>query len=326
MVHKRGAPVLAIAVPCFNEEEVLEEAASQLLSLLDRLLESQKVAPASYVCFIDDGSFDKTWFLVEELAKSDSRIHGIKLSRNCGHQYALLAGLLTLQADAVVSIDADLQDDVEVIEEMVDAHADGYDIVYGVRSDRRSDNFLKRFTAEAYYRLLRLMGVSVVFNHADFRLMSRRSLDALKQYEEVNLFLRGIIPTIGFPSTTVQYVRRRRFAGESKYALRNMLELAFNGATSFSPVPLRFIALVGVGFSLVSVLLSIWALWTKFIAANAIPGWASTVLPVYFLGGIQLLSIGAVGEYVSKIYLEAKRRPRYIIEQIVGSSSGASHR
>lgn len=307
---------LSIVVPCYNEQEVLPVTSSRLLGVLEHLVATARISSSSHIYFVDDGSRDDTWSMIERLVDGDKRIRGIKLSRNCGHQYALLAGLLTADGDAVVSIDADLQDDVEVIEHMVDAHRAGNEVVYGVRSDRATDGFFKRFSAEAYYRLLRIMGVDVVFNHADFRLMSRRALNALKEYDEINLFLRGVIPTIGFRSAIVEYERHERYAGESKYPFRKMLALAINGITSFSSVPLRMIALLGMFFFLVSILLSIWVVWVKFVSQDVVPGWASSVLPMYFLGGIQLLSIGVVGEYIAKIYMETKRRPRFIIELI----------
>lgn len=308
---------VAIVVPCFNEEAALPHAAATLLEVLDRLQQSGKASPASHVCFVDDGSSDRTWVLVEEYAARDKRVRGIKLSRNHGHQNALLAGLLTVTEDAVVSIDADLQDDVGVIEQMVDAWSAGNDVVLGVRVDRSADDWRKRLFAESYYRLLKLMGVDVVFNHADYRLLSRRALDALKEYSEVNLFLRGVIPTIGFPTAIVSYERKGRSAGESKYTLRKMLSLAVEGITSFSALPLRVIALLGVIIFLGSLALSTWVVWIRLFSDDVVPGWASSVLPMYFLGGVQLLSIGIVGEYVAKIYMETKRRPRFIVEKII---------
>lgn len=308
---------VAIVVPCFNEEAALPHAAATLLAVLDRLQQSGKASPASHVCFVDDGSSDRTWALIEEYAARDQRVRGIKLSRNHGHQNALLAGLLTVTEDAVVSIDADLQDDVGVIEQMVDAWSAGNDVVLGVRVDRSADDWRKRLFAESYYRLLKLMGVDVVFNHADYRLLSRRALDALKEYSEVNLFLRGVIPTIGFPTAIVSYERKGRAAGESKYTLRKMLSLAVEGITSFSALPLRIIAALGVIIFLGSLALSIWVVWIRLFSDDVVPGWASSVLPMYFLGGVQLLSIGIVGEYVAKIYMETKRRPRFIVEKII---------
>ena len=306
---------LSIIVPCYNEETVLPETAKRLLGVLQDLQADKQIDPDSGIYFVDDGSIDQTWGLIERLAQEYGAIHGIKLSRNHGHQNALLAGLLAAPGDAVVSIDADLQDDVEVIKAMVAESRKGHDIVYGVRSQRDTDSFSKRFSAELYYRLLRLMGVDTVFNHADYRLLSRRALEGLRQFGETNLFLRGIIPLLGFPSTRVHYRRTERFAGESKYPLRKMFALAIEGIASFTTLPLRIITLFGLLMCLVSAGLGIWALWTAFFGTHVVPGWASTVVPLYFLGAVQLVSIGVIGEYLGKIYLEVKARPRYIIEK-----------
>jgi glycosyltransferase involved in cell wall biosynthesis len=245
-------------------------------------------------------------------------VWGVKLSRNRGHQNALLAGLFTAPEEILISIDADLQDDIIVMEQMVDEYYKGKDIVCGVRKNRDTDSYFKRFTAELYYKLLHLMNIETEYNHADYRLMNRRAVEALKEYKETNLFLRGIVPTIGFNMGTVLYDRKERFKGKSKYPFKKMLSLAVNGIISFSPLPLRFIALFGFCVFLGSLCLIAWALWVKFISGKAIPGWASSVLPIYFLGGVQILSIGVVGEYIAKIYLEVKRRPRFIIEKVVG--------
>lgn len=306
---------LSIVVPCYNEEAVLEETAQRLLTLLHRLQESDKIGADSCIYFIDDGSRDGTWKLIETLSEQYPPIHGIKLSRNRGHQNALLAGLFTAQGDAIVSIDADLQDDVDVIEVMVDNFHQGSEIVLGVRKERKTDTPFKRVTAEGFYKLMHAMGVEIVFNHADYRLMSRRAIEALKKYPEVNLFLRAMIPMIGFRSSEVYYERAERFAGDSKYPLRKMLSFAWNGITSFSIVPLRLITTTGFFIFLASLLISLWVVGVKLFTDDAVPGWASTVLPIYFIGGIQVLSIGIVGEYIAKMYLETKRRPRYIIEQ-----------
>jgi len=308
---------LGIVVPCYNEEEVFPETIKRLLGLLERLSSIGLVTPDSAIYFVDDGSKDRTWQLVEEAAQSDACVHGIKLSRNQGHQNALIAGLFGAQGDALVSIDADLQDDVNVIEEMIHKYLEGFEIVYGVRQSRSTDTFFKKNTAQVYYKLLSRMGVDIVHNHADYRLMGRRALNALENYSEVNLFLRGIVPLLGFRTTTAFYDRSERFAGESKYPLRKMLGLALNGITSFSIVPLRMISMLGFLVSLVSVVMVGWVIYGKIFTNSAIPGWASSVIPVYILGGIQLLSIGVLGEYIAKIYLETKRRPRFLIEKVI---------
>ena len=306
---------LSIVVPCYNEEAVLPETVQRLTELLQSLIAKGKLTSDSCVYYVDDGSRDRTWDLIEELAKTNGFVRGVKLSRNRGHQNALLAGLLTVKGEAVISVDADLQDDLGAIEEMLDDYAAGYDIVYGVRSSRKTDTFFKNFTAIAYYRLLAIMGVEIIYNHADYRLMSRRVIDALKEFGEVNLFLRGIIPQLGFAHSIVYYERAERFAGESKYPLKKMLALAWQGITSFSDVPLKAITHLGLLVSLISFAVTIWAIWVKLFTENALPGWASTVLPIYFLGGIQLLCLGMIGEYLAKIYTETKRRPRFIIEK-----------
>ena len=310
-------PKLTIVVPCYNEQDVLPETVRRLSDLITSLILKQKVAGSSEILFVDDGSSDQTWRLIAKHSAASTAVRGIKLSRNRGHQIALLAGLHVADGDAIVSIDADLQDDINVIETMLDKFCEGHEVVYGVRDDRSSDSFAKRSTAEIYYKVLAAMGVEVVFNHADFRLLSKRALNALKQYDEVNLFLRGIVPTLGYRSCQVTYERKERFAGQSKYPLRKMLALAFDGVTSFSAMPLRFIAGLGVLLFLVSLATSIWVLWVKLFTLDAIPGWASSVLPMYLLGGIQLLSVGVVGEYVAKLYMEAKRRPKFFIEETV---------
>ncbi|MGZ8247248.1 glycosyltransferase family 2 protein, partial [Methylomagnum sp.] len=258
-----------------------------------------------------------TWKKIESLAQESPFIKGIKLSRNRGHQNALLAGLLTAKGEALISIDADLQDDLGAIEPMLNAYAGGHEIVYGVRKTRFVDTFFKRVTAQTYYKLLRWMGVDVVFDHADYRLLSRRAIEALQEFSEVNLFLRGIIPQLGFSSSIVYYERAERFAGESKYPLMKMLSFAWQGVTSFSAVPLRLITGLGMTISLGSFMVTLWGLWIRLFTTEALPGWASTVLPIYFLGGIQLLCLGVIGEYLAKIYLETKRRPRFIIDKII---------
>lgn len=314
--RSRKNAALAIVIPCYNEEEVLPETIKQMSLLLDDMRQAGLIDDGSGVWFVDDGSSDKTWELITEATVTNKYINGIKLSRNKGHQNALLAGLETAEGDVLISVDADLQDDITVMKEMMTQYHAGYDVVYGVRKARELDTPFKRITAEGYYRVIQKLGVDVVFNHADFRLMSRRAIEALKQHEEVNLFLRGMVPAIGFPSTNVEYDRAERFAGESKYPLKKMLALAADGVTSFSALPLRFIALLGLLIFLFSVGFSTWVLWVRLFTDNAIPGWASSVLPMYFLGGIQLLSIGVLGEYVAKTYMETKKRPRYILDKV----------
>lgn len=308
---------LAIVVPCYNEEEALPETNKRLLALLDRMQTNGVISADSAIHYIDDGSRDKTWPLIKTLAATDTRVHGIKLSRNRGHQTALLAGLLTAEGDALVSIDADLQDDVNVIEKMVAEFAAGAEVVYGVRDSRAADTAFKRHTALAYYGLMRKMGVDLVHNHADFRLMGRRAIEALREYGEVNMFLRGIVPLIGYRAATVKYDRAERFAGVSKYTLSKMLTFALEGVTSFSVVPLRLITLLGFLVSVFSFLMILFIVYGAVVLKAVVPGWASSVVPIYFLGGIQLLSMGIIGEYVAKIYMEAKGRPRFFIEKTI---------
>lgn len=305
---------LAIVVPCFNEEQVLPETARRLDAVLSELIQMGAIAVGN-VYFIDDGSNDRTWGLIEEFADTNSHMHGIKLSRNYGHQRALLAGLLNVQGDAVISLDADLQDDLGAIPEMLAVHAAGAEIVYGVRRHRRADAWLKRVTAEVYYRLLQGIGVRLIFNHADYRLLGRKAIEALRSYKEANLFLRGVIPELGFSSALVYYDRRERFAGTSKYPFSKMVALAIEGITSFSDVPLKLITMLGLLISAVSFVFAVWALWVRITNPAAVPGWASTVIPLYMLGGVQLLCTGVVGQYMAKIYLETKSRPRFIIEK-----------
>lgn len=308
---------LAIVVPCYNEQEVLPETNRRLLALLGRMADGGLITADSAVHYVDDGSRDGTWALIQSLAGQDPRVHGIKLSRNRGHQAALMAGLLTVPGDALVSIDADLQDDVDVIEKMVCEFVAGHEVVYGVRDSRATDSAFKRSTALGYYGLLRRMGVDLVHNHADFRLLGRRAVEALREYGEVNLFLRGVVPMIGYKAATVKYDRAERFAGVSKYPLRKMLAFAVEGVTSLSVVPLRLITLIGFIVSAFSFAMIVFIIYGTLVLKAAVPGWASSVVPIYFLGGIQLLSIGILGEYVAKIYMETKRRPRYFIEQTV---------
>jgi glycosyltransferase involved in cell wall biosynthesis len=311
---------LSIVVPCFNEEEVIVETTRQLVAILERLCRSGKVNSDSRIYLVDDGSRDNTWRCIEEMVESGYPVVGIKLSRNCGHQNALLAGLHSAVGDAVISVDADLQDDLGAIELMLDQHLAGVHVVYGVRKRRDTDTRFKRFTAAAFYRLIAVMGAETVFNHADFRLLSRPALDALKRFDEINLFLRGVVPLLGYRSGIVEYDRTARFAGESKYPLRKMIALGLNAITSFSVAPLRLISLFGFLVSGGSLVVTVWAFWVAMFSAEAVPGWASTVLPIYFLGGVQLLAIGVIGEYIGNIYMEVKRRPRFVIEQTVQST------
>jgi polyisoprenyl-phosphate glycosyltransferase len=317
----RPAPQLNIVVPCFNEELVLPETAARLQVVVRALISAGEIAVSSGITFIDDGSSDDTWKLIEGLCnESGSVFRGLKLSRNHGHQNALLAGLLSARGDVIVSIDADLQDDPSAIPKMIAAYRAGAEIVFGVRRGRHKDSWLKRNSAEGYYKLLSALGVEVHQNHADYRLMSRVAIEALSKFEERNLFLRGLIPRLGFSTAVVYYDRGARFAGESKYPLRKMLALAVDGITSLSTVPLRAITLSGMLFSLVSMGLAVWALWVR-LSGRAVPGWASTVVPICLIGGIQLFCTGIIGQYVAKIYIETKRRPRFIIESQVGMDS-----
>ncbi|HLU17397.1 MAG TPA: glycosyltransferase family 2 protein [Edaphocola sp.] len=315
------APSLAIVVPCYNEEEILPKTLDVLQALLRDLINKNKINSFSKIYFVDDGSKDATWSLLKAAAIEHQDVVAIKLSRNKGHQNALYAGLCTSTEDIIVSIDADLQDDPQNIEYMVDEYLKGNDVVYGVRSERATDTFFKRFTAESYYHLMRKMGVDLVFNHADFRLMSRRALNALLEYEESNLFLRGIVREVGFPSSVVEYQRQAREAGESKYPLRKMLSFAWNGITAFSAIPLRAITVIGLISSLVSVGILAWVLATRLFTDNAMPGWASMLLPLLFIGSVQLLCLGVIGEYMSKLYSESKRRPKYHISELINHNN-----
>ena len=310
---------LYLAIPCYNEEAVLRDSAAKLLRKYETMMTEHKITFDSRIVFIDDGSRDRTWQIIEELHGENPVFQGIKLTRNRGHQNALLCGLMTLKdkADAVISIDADLQDDIEVFDEMVAKFEEGCDVVYGVRSKRETDTFFKRFTAEAFYKILNRMGAKVIFNHADFRLMSRRALEAFSLYKETNIFLRGMVPMIGYKSDIVTYERSERLAGESKYPLKKMLALAWEGITSLSIQPIRIITWAGLIIFLISLVMIIYSLISYFVGA-AVSGWASTLCSIWALGGLQLLAIGIIGEYIGKIYLEAKRRPRYIVETYLG--------
>ena len=307
---------LYLAIPCYNEEDVLWDSAEKLLNKYYDMMADNIITPDSRIVFIDDGSKDKTWEIIQDLHGQNSIFQGIKLSRNRGHQNALLAGMMTLKdkADAVISIDADLQDDINVFDSMVKDFENGCDVVYGVRSKRATDTFFKRFTAEMFYKILNKMGAKVIFNHADFRLMSRRALEAFSLYRETNIFLRGMVPLIGYKSSVVKYERSERLAGESKYPLKKMLALAWEGVTSLSIQPIRVITWLGLIIFIISIIMVIYSLISFFTGA-AVSGWASTLCSIWALGGLQLLAIGIIGEYIGKIYMETKRRPRFIVEE-----------
>ena len=307
---------LSIVVPCFNEEAVLPEALSRLTSLLDRLVSAGRITPDSRLVMVDDGSRDRTWSIISDATDRALPVVGVKLSRNRGHQIALLAGLATAEGEAIVSVDADLQDDLGAIEKMLSEYEAGAEVVYGVRSKRDTDTIFKRSSARFFYRLMRFMGAETVEDHADYRLLSRRAVESLMQFREVNHYLRGVIPLLGFRTAIVSYERQARFAGESKYPFRKMLALAIDAITSFSVMPLRLIGALGLLVSGVAAALGSWILITAWLGVKGVPGWVSTVLPIYFFGGIQLVGIGVIGEYIGKIYLETKDRPRYFIEQI----------
>ena len=313
---------LYLAIPCYNEEEVLWDSAEKLLNKYYDLMSAGKITDDSKIVFIDDGSRDKTWDIISDLHNQNAVFQGIKLSRNRGHQNALLCGLMTLKdkADAVISIDADLQDDINVFDEMLDKFEKGCDVVYGVRSKRETDTFFKRFTAESFYKILNKMGAKVIFNHADFRLMSRRALEAFSLYRETNIFLRGMVPLIGYKSDVVKYERSERLAGESKYPLKKMLALAWEGITSLSIQPIRMITWLGLIIFLISLAMIIYSIVSFFIGWT-VSGWTSTLCSIWALGGLQLLAIGIIGEYIGKIYLETKRRPRYIVETVLDDES-----
>ena len=307
---------LSIVVPCFNEEAVLPETLKRLSALLNELVADGRASEESRLVLVDDGSRDRTWVMITEATERQLPVVGVKLSRNRGHQVALLAGLAMAEGEAIVSVDADLQDDLGAIEKMLTEYEAGAEVVYGVRSRRDTDTVFKRGTARLFYRLMRFMGAETIEDHADYRLLSRRAVESLMQFREVNLYLRGVIPLLGFKTAIVRYERQARFAGESKYPLRKMLALAVDAITSFSVMPLRLIGMLGLIVSGIAAALGSWILISAWIGFKSVPGWASTVLPIYFFGGIQLVGIGVIGEYVGKIYLETKDRPRYFIEAI----------
>lgn len=310
---------LYIVVPCFNEEEVLLETTKRLNEKLVTLIQEEKISDKSRILYVDDGSKDATWTIISKLCIENNLITGLKLSRNKGHQNALLAGLFEASehADMVVSMDADLQDDIDVLDQFIEEYYKGSQIVYGVRKSRKTDSIFKRSTALAFYKLMHALGVEIVYNHADYRLMSKRAVEELKNYKEVNLFLRGIIPLIGFKTATVEYDRGKRFAGESKYPLRKMIYFAIDGITSTSVRPIRMITMFGLFSILFSVIYAIYVI-IGHINGDTIQGWTTSVLLICFFGGAQVMCTGIVGEYVGKIYLETKARPRYVIEEKIG--------
>ncbi|MGN8874126.1 glycosyltransferase family 2 protein [Pseudoflavonifractor sp. HCP28S3_F10] len=312
--------ILYIVVPCYNEEEVLPETSRRLKDKLEGMIAAGTISDESRVLFVNDGSKDRTWSMIAELHEKDRRFSGVNLTRNRGHQNALLAGLMTARdrADMVISMDADLQDDVDAVDAMVEKYYAGCDIVYGVRSSREKDTFFKRFTAEGFYRVMNFLGAETVFNHADYRLMSRRALEGLSQFKEVNLFLRGIVPMIGYTTGTVEYERGERFAGESKYPLKKMLAFAMEGITSLSTKPIRYITLLGFLVFLVSILMLIYSV-VRWAGGATVLGWASVICSVWAIGGLILLSLGVIGEYIGKIYLETKERPRFLIREVLDS-------
>lgn len=311
-------PTIYFVIPCYNEEEVLPETMKRLNQKLHELIQAGKATDKSRMLFVDDGSKDKTWDIIMAYSESDPYVAGVKLSRNRGHQNALLSGLMTAKeyCDCAISLDADLQDDINVLDEFIDKYQEGCEVVYGVRSSREKDTFFKRSTAQGYYKFMKALGVDIVYNHADYRLMGKQALEALSEYSEVNLFLRGIVPLIGYRCDYVYYERNERFAGESKYPLKKMIKFAIDGITSFSVKPLKIISNIGIFICLLSLIGFIYVL-VSILMGKAVEGWASTILSIWFLGGLQMFCIGIVGTYVGKIYSEVKRRPRYRIEKTV---------
>ena len=314
----KEAPVLAIVVPCYKEEAVLHETHKRLSQLLDRLTTEERISPKSYILYVNDGSTDRTWEIIKEFYKNTSYACGLNLAGNVGHQNALMAGLNAVKerCDAAISIDADLQDDVNVIPEMVERYMEGNDIVYGVRRERKTDTFFKRTTALAFYRLMKTMGAKSVYNHADYRLMSRRAIQQLCRFRERNLYLRGLVPLIGYQTACVYYNRDKRFAGESKYPFKKMLNFAIDGITSFSVKPVRMIFWLGCIFLLIALCVTIWTLRAYFLH-DTVPGWSSLMISLWLVGGTILISLGIVGEYIGKIYIEVKDRPRYNEEELL---------
>ncbi len=307
---------LYLVIPCYNEEEVIKETTKRLKEKINSLIKSKKISKESKIMYIDDGSSDRTWKLIEEFNQKDKQITGVCLSRNRGHQNALLAGLMTAKkdADVIISMDADLQDDINAIDEMLDKYYEGNEIVYGVRNNRKKDTYLKKTTAKLFYKFMHLIGVEIIYNHADYRLTSKRVLNELEQYREVNLFLRGMFPLIGFKSDIVYYKREKRFAGKSKYPLKKMLNFAWDGITSFSIKPIRLVLNIGIIMFIISFIVLLYSLIVK-IMGRAVDGWTFIVCSIWIVGAVQMLAIGLIGEYIGKIYSEVKARPRYIIKK-----------
>lgn len=317
--RKKMNDILYLVVPCYNEEPVLPETVRELTKKLNSMIQSGLVSPESRMVFVNDGSKDRTWELIEEYHEANPLVSGIKLSRNRGHQFAVLAGLMTVKehCDMAITLDADLQDDIDVLDEFVRKYKEeGCEIVYGVRNSRETDTFFKRFTAESFYRLMSGMGVDIVFNHADYRLMSRKALDALAEYKEVNLFLRGVVPLIGYKTGTVEYARKERAAGESKYPLKKMLSFAMDGITSFSIKPIRMITMLGVLAFIASIVMAVYTV-VGFFMGTTVSGWASIIISIWGFGGLILIALGMIGEYIGKIYMETKARPRYLVEKFL---------
>ena len=315
MTTERNIPVLYLVIPCYNEEAVLPETTKRLTEKMHTMIRTEQVDPESRILYVDDGSKDKTWAIISEYAEAIPYVDGVKLAHNRGHQNALLAGLMTAMplCDCAISMDADLQDDINVIDRFVEKYMEGCDVVYGVRNKRETDTFFKRTTAEGFYKFMKILGVDVVFNHADYRLMSRRALEGLSEYKEVNLFLRGIVPLIGFKSVYVYYDRAERFAGESKYPLKKMISFALDGITSFSVKPLKLISNLGILISVLSIFGLLYAL-ISHLCGVTVAGWTAIVASIWLLGGLQMLCLGVVGGYIGKIYSEVKQRPRFLIE------------
>ncbi len=313
--------ILYVVVPCYNEEEVLPETQKELTKKLNRLIEKGILSEKSRIVFVNDGSKDRTWELIQKYHKENPMISGIQLSKNRGHQAAVMAGMMTVKdlCDITITMDADLQDDIDVIDQFIEEYHNGCEIVYGVRSSRKTDTFFKRFTAESFYKMMKFLGVDIVFNHADYRLMSKKALNTLAEYKEVNLFLRGIVPMIGYKTGIVQYERKERYAGESKYPLKKMLSFAIDGVTSFSIKPIRMITGIGVIAFVACIFMIIWVI-IGALQGNTVSGWATTVISIWAFGGLILIALGMIGEYIGKIYMETKARPRYTVEEFLNES------